>query len=65
MLDAKIALVAVMVCLAIANRYHFVPRLASHRPDAIREIRSGTMAELTLGIGVIGLVSVFGVLEPG
>jgi putative copper resistance protein D len=64
MLDAKIALVAVMVCLAIANHYGFVPRLASDRPYAIREIRSGTMAELTLGVGVIGLVSVFGVLEP-
>jgi copper resistance protein D len=64
MLAAKIALVIAMVCLAIGNRYRFVPRLAAHRPDAVRAIRSGTIAELTLGLGVIGLVSVFGMLEP-
>jgi putative copper resistance protein D len=65
MLDAKIALVGVMICLAIVNRYRFVPRLASDRPDAARAIRSDAIAELALGLGVIGLVSVFGMLEPG
>ncbi len=64
MLDAKIALVAVMVGLAIANRYGFVPRLASDRPNAVRALRSDTMVELALGLGAIGLVSFFGMLEP-
>ena len=63
-LAAKIALVAAMVCLAIGNRYGFVPRMASHRADAVRAIRTGTIAEMALGLSVIGLVSVFGMLEP-
>lgn len=64
MLAAKIALVVAMVCLAIVNRYGFIPRMAAHRPDVVRAIRSGTIAELTLGLGVVGLVSVFGMLAP-
>jgi len=39
--SAKIALAVEMVCLAIVNRYRFVPRLVSHRPDAVRAIRAG------------------------
>jgi copper resistance protein D len=64
MLAAKIALVVAMVCLALVNRYRFVPRMAAHRRDAAGAIRSNTIAELTLGLGVIGLVSVFGLLAP-
>ena len=64
MLAAKIALVVTMVGLALVNRYGFVPRLAAHRPAAVRAIRSGTIAELALGLGIIGLVSVFGMLAP-
>jgi putative copper resistance protein D len=60
MLAAKIALVVTMVGLALVNRYG----LAAHRPDAVRAIRSNTIAELALGFGVIGLVSVFGLLAP-
>ncbi len=64
MLAAKIVLVAVMTGLAIVNRYHFVPRLAQHRADAMDAIRLGTIAEIVLGLAAVGLVSVFGMLEP-
>jgi putative copper resistance protein D len=64
MLAIKIGLVAVMAGLAIINRYALVPRIAWHRSFAVPAIRLGTVAEITLGICVVGLVAVFGMLEP-
>lgn len=65
MLAAKIALVLVMMVLAIGNRYVLVPRIAYARDSAVRSLREATMAEIVLGALVVGLVSVFGLLEPG
>lgn len=64
MLAAKVALVAVMTSLAVLNRYVVVPRMAHSRDGAIRALRQATLAEIALGIFVVGLVSVFGLLEP-
>jgi putative copper resistance protein D len=64
LLATKIALVAIMTALALFNRYIFVPRMRSHREQAIKLIRKGTFAELDAGIVVVGLVSVFGLLDP-
>jgi putative copper resistance protein D len=64
MLAAKVALVAVMVAVATLNRYVFVPRIARQPSLSLRALRLGTIAEMTLGICVLGLVSVFGMLEP-
>ena len=64
MLAAKVALVAIMTSLAVFNRYVLVPRMARSRGDAIRVLRQATLAEIALGIVVVGLVSVFGLLEP-
>jgi putative copper resistance protein D len=64
LLATKITLVAIMTALALVNRYIFVPRMRSHRERAIKQIRKGTFAELTAGIAVVGLVSVFGLLDP-
>jgi putative copper resistance protein D len=63
LLAAKIALVLTMVCLALVNRYLLVPRLASGE-EAQRNLRVSTMVEIVVGIGVIGLVSAFGMLPP-
>lgn len=63
LLAAKIVLVACMICLALANRYILVPRLASDG-GALKKLRLSTGAEIVLGIGVIALVSVFGTLPP-
>ncbi|MET1028898.1 MAG: CopD family protein [Dongiaceae bacterium] len=64
LIACKIAVVVVMVGLAIVNRYGLVPGLSRQRPDALRAIQLGTIAEITLGLCAVGLVSVFGMLEP-
>jgi len=60
----KCALVAMMVVIALANRYFLVPRF---RPDAGREqqifIRM-TQAEVVLGALVLATVSLFATWEP-
>jgi putative copper resistance protein D len=63
LLTVKIGLVAVMVILAIVNRYWFVPRL-SRLTSALCGLKIGTVAEIALGVGVVGLVAWFGMLEP-
>ena len=64
MLAAKVALVAVMTSLAVFNRYVLVPRMADSRAESVAALRISTIAEIILGIVVVGLVSVFGLLEP-
>lgn len=64
LLGAKVALVALMIGLALVNRYGLVPHLRG-RPQADRALRRNSVAELGLGLGVIGLVSLLGLLEPG
>ncbi|WP_352639285.1 copper homeostasis membrane protein CopD [Mesorhizobium sp. M0220] len=64
MLATKMALVLLTVSLAILNRYRFVPQIAFQRSKSLRAIRIGTMTEITLSVGVIALVSIFGMLEP-
>lgn len=64
MLAGKIALVVVMTSLAIVNRYVLVPRMARARGSAILALRQATLAEIILGALVVGLVSLFGLLEP-
>jgi copper resistance protein D len=63
LLAAKIALVALMIGVALINRYRLGPRL-SLQPNAARALIRNSMAELTLGAAVIALVSLFGLLEP-
>jgi len=63
LLAAKIVLVGAMVCLALGNRYVLVPRL-SRSGGAEAALRMGIFAEIALGLVVIGLVAVFGMLEP-
>jgi putative copper resistance protein D len=64
MLALKVALVAVMVTLAVVNRYAFVPRIARQPSRSLHALRLATIAEVTLGICVVVLVSVFGMFDP-
>src|SRR5882762_401630 len=64
LLAAKIALVLGMAGLGIVNRYVFVPRIGKSPARAIDAIKSGSIAEIALGLFVLALVAVFGVLEP-
>ena len=59
----KMALVAMMVGLAIVNRYVLVPNLENSE-GVLRGLRLSTLVELALGICVVALVSVFGNLAP-
>ncbi len=64
MLMIKIAVVAIMVILAVTNRYRIVPMMARHHPRSIRYLTLLTLAELVLGNTVLILVSIFATLEP-
>jgi putative copper resistance protein D len=63
LLLCKVALVAAMIGFAIVNRYLLVPRLGNGGAT-LRGLRFCTLAELALGAGVVGLVSLFGNLPP-
>jgi len=63
LLFAKVALVTIMIGLALVNRYLFMPTI----PDGtsgVRYLRDGTITEIGISVGVIGLVSILGVLAP-
>jgi copper resistance protein D len=63
LLLAKIALVGSLVALALVNRYVIVARCAP-AATMLRALRTTTVAEITLGTIVIGLVSLFGLWDP-
>ncbi len=64
LLAIKIALVAGMALLAIVNRYLFVPWMSRNPSRALQALRLGSIAEIVIGVVVIGLVAVFGMMEP-
>jgi putative copper resistance protein D len=63
LLVAKIAVVGMMIALALFNRYVLVPRLEPDAP-ARRVLMRTSLAEVALGVGVVALVSLFGLLDP-
>ena len=63
LLDIKIGLVAVMIGLALFNRYRLTPRLGSDAA-ALAALRATSIAEVALGTAVVALVSVFALLDP-
>ena len=65
LLDAKIAVVALMVGIAIFNRYRAVPMIDAGHPDGLKDLIRGTVAEIVLSIVVVALVSAFGTFDPG
>ncbi|OWV97438.1 copper-binding protein [Rhizobium sp. R72] len=62
LLSMKILIVFVLVALAITNRYLLVPRLV--RDPSLEPLKWTTGTEIVLGFAVLGLVSVFGTLQP-
>ncbi|HTJ57482.1 MAG TPA: copper homeostasis membrane protein CopD [Devosiaceae bacterium] len=64
LLATKIGLVALMMALALFNRYVTVPRLASGKPDALRLMALGTIAEIVVGAAAVALVSAFATFDP-
>jgi copper resistance protein D len=64
LLAIKIVLVAVMVVLALLNRYVLLPGIDSGKDAAIQAMQRQTIAELVSAACVIALVAVFGMLDP-
>jgi putative copper resistance protein D len=64
LLLAKTALVAVMVAVALYNRYRIVPRFTASPDQAQRGVVRATALLLGLSLLVILLVSIFATLEP-
>jgi putative copper resistance protein D len=62
LLLGKIALFAILVGLAAVNRMRLTPRLPDRR--ALRQLTRNALAEIGLGLIIIGIVSALGVLPP-
>jgi putative copper resistance protein D len=58
LLLAKLGLFAAMLALAAANRFRWTPRLELSR------VRRNALAEIALGVAVLGLVAALGVTVP-
>jgi putative copper resistance protein D len=65
LLSLKIATVCAMAGLAIINRYVFVPAIGDQSSAAVKAIRIASLGEIILAFAAIGLVAVFGVVDPG
>jgi copper resistance protein D len=64
LLSLKIIAVCAMTGLAIVNRYLFVPAIGRESEAVIRSIRLASVIEILLGAAAIGLVAIFGMLDP-
>jgi putative copper resistance protein D len=64
LLATKIALVAVMVAAALANRYVLLPPVLARSRASSPMLRYSAMGEVVLGFGVLAVVSALGTLEP-
>ena len=63
LLVAKIVLVAIMIALAVMNRYVLAPKLKPGA-TALAVLRATSAAEVLLGSVVVALVSVFALFDP-
>lgn len=64
LLVVKVTLVALMVAIALLNRYVLVPRFRRAGKGAQHKFIRMTQLELLLACAVVGLVSVFATLSP-
>jgi putative copper resistance protein D len=64
LLALKVMIAIGMVCLAIGNRYVFVPRIPNGGLG-LGELAHGTIAEIVLSAAILALVSVLGTMSPG
>ncbi len=63
LLVAKLIIVAIMILLALFNRFVLAPRLKTSA-NALATLRATSIAEIALGCVVVALVSVFALLDP-
>ena len=63
LLVAKLIIVAIMIVLAVFNRFVLAPRLKASA-TALATLRATSMAEIALGCVVVALVSTFALFDP-
>ncbi len=63
LLDIKIGVAAIMILLALFNRYWLTPHLRSDA-NALATLRLTSLTEVALGTLVVALVSLFALLDP-
>jgi copper resistance protein D len=63
LLVAKLVIVAIMIALALFNRFVLAPRIKTSA-NALATLRATSLAEIVLGCVVIALVSVFALFDP-
>ena len=63
LLDAKIAIVAFMIALALINRAWLAPRIFESAP-ALAALKTTCLIEVALGTIAVALVSVFALFDP-
>jgi putative copper resistance protein D len=63
LLVAKLVIVAIMIVLALFNRFVLAPRIKTSA-NALATLRATSLAEIMLGCVVIALVSVFALFDP-
>jgi copper resistance protein D len=63
LLVAKLVIVAIMILLALFNRFVLAPRIKT-RANALATLRATSLAEIALGCVVVALVSVFALFDP-
>lgn len=63
-LAVKLAFFVLMLGLAAGNRWRIVPALERDEPGAPARLRVSLMLEFAVGLGVVGAVSLLGLLDP-
>jgi copper resistance protein D len=63
LLIVKLVIVAIMISLALVNRFVLAPRIKTSA-NAFATLRATSLAEIALGCVVVALVSVFALLDP-
>jgi len=64
LLSIKILLYLAMVAVALRNRFHLMPRLASRDQRGSRALYRSVLIEQAFGLGVLAAVSVLGTWSP-
>jgi putative copper resistance protein D len=64
LLAAKITLAAVMVSLALVNRFHVLPGIEKRQRDSAENLVTSSVLELVVGVLIVIVVSVLGTMAP-
>lgn len=64
LLTAKIVLAALMVSLALANRFSLLPEIAAGKTEAQETLFASTVAELVVGALIVAIIGFLGILSP-